>query len=91
MAFLQHQYGYGNKIKNKISDSTGGKYEFKEATMYTAFRRLEQAGLIYSYWGSEATGARRRYYGITPLGKEVYLANKQQWEEAKAIIDQLIK
>ena len=49
-------------------DLTDGRYELKEATLYTAFRRLEEAGCIRSYWGDEATGARRRYYAITEAG-----------------------
>lgn len=47
-------------------------YELKEATLYTAFRRLEQSGAITSYWGDEATGARRKYYSITSEGREKY-------------------
>ena len=43
----------------------GGKLELKEATLYTAFRRMETAGYIRSYWGDEAIGARRRYYSLS--------------------------
>ena len=65
-------------------------YELKEATLYSAFRRLEQAGYISSYWGNEDKGARRRYYTITELGIKVYEQNKKDWEEAKNLIDTLI-
>ena len=41
---LHDSYGYEiNKAIRRISD---GKYELKEATLYTAFRRLEETGLI---------------------------------------------
>ena len=65
-------------------------YELKEATLYSAFRRLEQSGYISSYWGNEDKGARRRYYTITEQGKNVYEQNKKDWEEAKNLIDTLI-
>jgi PadR family transcriptional regulator, regulatory protein PadR len=62
----------------------------KEATLYSAFRRLESSGYIVSYWGDEQTGARRRYYAITPEGKAFYLQNRKDWESAKALIETLI-
>lgn len=48
---------YGYEINKAVQEKTGNQYELKEATLYTAFRRLEQAGLILSYWGDETTGA----------------------------------
>ncbi len=82
-------YGYEiNKTVRRISDS---RYELKEATLYSAFRRLEDTGQIESYWGGEATGARRRYYRITPLGRQTYAQQIELWEEAKSIIDKLIE
>lgn len=43
-----------------------------------------------SYWGSEATGARRRYYRITPAGRMAYQEQVGVWEATKEIIDRLI-
>lgn len=81
---------YGYEINKSIQEKTENQYELKEATLYSAFRRLEQANLISSYWGDETTGARRRYYSITHMGKEVYEQNKEDWEKAKLLIDRLI-
>ena len=66
-------------------------YELKEATLYSAFRRLEQAGYIRTYWGDETVGARRRYYAITDAGIKAYHGYKQEWQEAKEMIDKLLK
>lgn len=87
---LRHDsYGYEiNKTVRQISDS---RYELKEATLYSAFRRLEDSGQIESYWGGETTGARRRYYRITPLGRQTYENQVALWNEAKSIIDKLIE
>ena len=82
---------YGYEINKTIQQRTNGQYGFKEATLYTAFRRLEQNGCISSYWGDEGSGARRRYYRITPEGRAVYAQNRADWESAKQIIDLLIK
>ena len=82
---------YGYEINKSIQQRTGGDYELKEATLYTAFRRLEQAGCISSYWGDEQTGARRRYYSITETGRDVYKRLIDDWKTAKKMIDKLIE
>jgi DNA-binding PadR family transcriptional regulator len=82
---------YGYKINKSILQKTDGLYELKEATLYSAFKRLEESGLISSYWGDEATGARRRYYTVTPAGRQAYFNMKTDWQNAKEIIDLLIE
>jgi len=82
---------YGYEINKSIQQKTNGQYELKEATLYTAFRRLEQAGRITSYWGDEQTGARRRYYSITDAGREAFAGLIAEWKSAKAMIEKLIE
>jgi DNA-binding PadR family transcriptional regulator len=88
---LLEQDSYGYQINKDILEKTNNLYELKEATLYSAFRRLEQEGYISSYWGDEGTGARRRYYMITDEGRSAYQSQKKEWQEAKSIIDQLLK
>lgn len=91
LAQLYRQDSYGYEINKAIQQKTGGRYELKEATLYSAFRRLEEAGYILSYWGDETTGARRRYYKITETGRETYTRLMAEWKTAKAMIDSLIE
>lgn len=90
LAQLIKKNSYGYEINKYIKEKTNNEYELKEATLYTAFRRLEEAGYITSYWGDEATGARRRYYSITNAGIEAYQRNKEDWDKTKDLIDKLI-
>lgn len=90
LAHLTREDSYGYKINKDIQIKTDSKYELKEATLYTAFRRLEENGYISSYWGDETTGARRRYYTITAEGRDAYIRLKKEWEESKYLIDILI-
>ena len=48
-------------------------------------------GLIQSYWGSETSGARRRYYAITALGQEKLISDLAAWEDTKRQLDQLLE
>ncbi|NSL53106.1 PadR family transcriptional regulator [Calidifontibacillus erzurumensis] len=88
---LRQGESYGYEIYKKIIELSNNKYELKEATLYTAFRRLEKEGYIISFWGDETQGGRRKYYRITEAGMERYEQNKKDWEFAKEILDQLIK
>jgi DNA-binding PadR family transcriptional regulator len=81
---------YGYEINKWIFQASGGRYELKEATLYTAFKRLEDANCIVSYWGDRNTGARRKYYRVTERGKEVYQQKISEWLEAKALLDSLL-
>jgi PadR family transcriptional regulator, regulatory protein PadR len=90
LSHLEQKDSYGYEINKAIQEKTDNQYELKEATLYSAFRRLEQASLITSYWGDENRGARRRYYSITQLGRKALEQNKVDWDEAKDLIDKLI-
>lgn len=91
LAHLMRKDSYGYQINRDIMEKTGKQYELKEATLYTAFRRLEKEGLIRSYWGEENQGARRRYYTITMEGRAAYQRYREEWKQAKKIIDVLIE
>ena len=91
LSHLMKKDSYGYEINKSIGELSNGRYELKEATLYTAFKRLEDAGWIASYWGDENSGARRKYYKITPLGIENYNKLFEEWETAKEIIDKLVK
>lgn len=90
LAHLALHDSYGYEINKAIAQATGGRLELKEATLYTTFRRLEQGGMIASYWGDEQAGARRRYYSITPEGLHLYQENRRDWETVKATLDRLL-
>ena len=90
LARLLRSDSYGYEINKTISTLSSGRFELKEATLYTAFKRLEDAGFIASYWGSSGAGARRRYYAITPAGREACHRLLQEWEETKEIMDKLL-
>lgn len=89
LARLSAGDSYGYEINKAILRKTNGRYELKEATLYTAFKRLEESGCITSYWGNETTGARRRYYSITERGKQSYAAMLEEWKDARTLIDEL--
>ena len=90
LARLLRGDSYGYEINKTISTLSSGRFELKEATLYTAFKRLEDQSFIASYWGSSGAGARRRYYTITPAGREASHRLMLEWLETKEIMDNLL-
>lgn len=82
---------YGYQINKHVAEISEGAFELKEATLYTAFRRLESAGLICSYWGDENSGARRRYYSLTEAGRARLEDEVEQWHSTRLLLDKLLE
>jgi DNA-binding PadR family transcriptional regulator len=81
---------YGYEITKLVREKSGGEYELKESTMFSGLKRLESGGEVSSYWGDETLGGRRKYYRITEKGKALYAENKNNWERAKRILNNLL-
>ena len=88
---LEREDSYGYQISKRVSEQSAGGLELKEATLYTAFRRLESGGLIRSYWGDEGVGARRRYYHLTEEGRARLQAERAAWAETRETINELLR
>ncbi len=90
LAKLIERDSYGYEINKAVYKASNQRYELKEATLYTAFKRLEDSGCISSYWGNQSTGARRKYYTVTQIGREVFRQKIEEWKEAKQLLDVLL-
>jgi len=85
---LEDAYGYS--ISKKISIITDNMCELKEASMYSALRRLENEKLIESYWGEESQGGRRKYYRLTDEGYAELQVSEKKWELTKVLMDKIM-
>ncbi len=90
LARLSEGDSYGYQINKTISEVSENAFVLKEATLYTAFRRLEENQLISSYWGDEDSGARRRYYSITDRGNQLFNENQKDWGRIETMVKKLI-
>ena len=90
LAQLTQKESYGYEINKNIQQKSNKQFELKEATLYGAFRRLEEAGYVSFYWGDEQTGARRRYYSITESGREAFQQMLSDWRQACKLIESMI-
>ena len=90
LRILMEGDSYGYDITKRILEGGDGLIEVKDATIYTAFRRMELDGLLATYWGDGVGGARRRYYKITEKGERVYREKREEWLSVARILNRLI-
>ncbi|MEG0035025.1 MAG: PadR family transcriptional regulator [Oscillospiraceae bacterium] len=90
LRLLKDRDSYGYEILKTILEEGEGLLDIKDATIYTAFKRMEKEELITTYWGGEDNGARRKYYSITEKGKDYYYTKAAEWKEINVILNNLI-
>lgn len=87
---LWEKDSYGYEISRQIKDLSYEKYIMKETTLYSAFTRLEKAGFIEAYYGTETNGKRRTYYKITENGRVFYREKCSEWKLVKEVVEHFI-
>ncbi len=90
LSILAQGDNYGYEISKAMTERSHSLLDVKDATIYTAFRRMEELGLIRSYWGDGDQGARRKYYSITEQGMKFYHKKTQEWKETMQVLNNLI-
>jgi PadR family transcriptional regulator PadR len=91
LSLLAEKDRYGYDLYKEVLARTGGAYELKEPSLYSAFRRLESEKLISAYWGDESRGGRRKYYRITAGGKAACKQGLREWNMVKKILDTILR
>ncbi|HOK81348.1 MAG: PadR family transcriptional regulator [Clostridiales bacterium] len=90
LRILSEGDSYGYEVAKRIIEDGEGYIDIKDATIYIAFKRMEENGLITTYWGEGVEGARRKYYKITQKGLEVYNNAVKEWKEVNRILNKLL-
>jgi DNA-binding PadR family transcriptional regulator len=80
LAILAERASYGYAILKRVSELSGGRLEWSDGMLYPVLHRLERLGYVAGEWQTSETGRRRRYYRITPQGKEHLAAERRQWQ-----------
>lgn len=54
--------------------------EWTDGMLYPLLHRLDRLGYVEATWDSPPGGRRRRYYRITPTGRDALAEQRRQWE-----------
>ena len=89
LSILSHGENYGYAIVQRIHDLSGGRIKWSDGTLYPVLHRLEAEGLISSCWKESGSSRKRKYYALTPPGKNALELEKRQWLDVHSVLAQL--
>ena len=91
LTMLEHRQRHGYEIGKMIGQLSGGQIVFRIASLYPILCRLEDKGLIHGRWIEKAGERRRRYYRLTPKGKQFLASQREAWEEFVMAVNQIVR
>ena len=82
---------YGYLIAKQLERVGEGVLSGKQSALYPVLRNLEGAGLLDSFVEPSVSGPPRRYYRITPSGREVLIAWTTAWNATRKSVDSVLQ
>ena len=82
---------YGYEIARRLTADREGPTPFKQGALYPVLRNMSAAGLLSSRVVPSYAGPPRRYYRITPLGREVLDAWRTTWRTTRDFVDSIVE
>ncbi len=84
LGVLNHQRHYGYSLVRVLAESAS--ISLKEGTVYPILARLDRDGLVQSEWVESAQGPPRKYYAITPAGRQLFADLSREFEVLAALV-----
>lgn len=81
---------YGYEICKTVNARTDGYFNLREGSLYPALHKLEQEGLLKSFWEQSNGGRRRKYYEITDAGVRTLADKRRDWSEFAAAVERVL-
>jgi PadR family transcriptional regulator PadR len=82
---------YGYQIAKLLEEYSGESAFMKQGALYPVLHSLENGGLLESTVEPSVSGPPRRYYEITPEGKETLVIWQGVWKQMKLFVDRAMK
>lgn len=90
LRLVEEKSTYGYEIIQQLEQRGEGFFNLKEGTLYPVLYRLEDSGLIESFWqNGEGRTAPKKYYTITEKGSETYREYRNLWMEFQNCISHI--
>ena len=89
LAVVRDEDGYGYDIVRRLRQ--GGLEDVGDASVYGTLRRLYQSGALKSYVVASEEGPHRKYYGVTPAGRDTFETWVKKWRGFSDAMEALIE
>jgi len=81
---------HGHTIAKVIERTSEDVLEVEQGSLYPALHRLEDRGLVASYWGASENNRKAKFYRLTAAGKKQLLREKARWRQMTRAIGLVI-
>lgn len=89
LSVLQQDDNYGYEIVQNVKEYSKEEIIWNEASIYPVLKKLENKGLIKSYWKLVDGERPRKYYTILADGVKQLEYNMHEWNTIKALFEKL--
>jgi PadR family transcriptional regulator, regulatory protein PadR len=89
LASLWENRLYGLEILRVLEDNSN--LVLAEGTVYPILGRLKEEGLLQSEWVEADAGHPRKYYWLTPAGRQKAVSMSHFWNSFAANLSQVVK
>ena len=90
LSLLEARPRHGYEIGKLIEQRSGGRLQYRIASLYPMLCRMEDRGLIAGRWVEREGERRRRYYRLTPEGRRMLRRERAVWREFMAAVNQVV-
>lgn len=82
---------HGYAIAEIIQRRSDAVLQVEQGSLYPALHRLEDKGLITSFWGTSENNRKARYYKVTAAGRRQLLQEASRWDQIVTAIARVMK
>jgi PadR family transcriptional regulator, regulatory protein PadR len=81
---------HGHTIAHAIEHTSEDVLQVEHGSLYPALHRLEERGLIASFWGTSENNRKAKYYRITPAGRKHLISERNRWDQIVGAIARVL-
>lgn len=81
---------HGHTIAHAIEHSSDEVLQVEHGSLYPSLHRLEELGMIASFWGTSENNRKAKYYRITPKGKDHLITERSRWESLVGAVTRVL-
>jgi PadR family transcriptional regulator len=71
---------HGHAIAHAIEATSEEVLQVEHGSLYPALHRLEDQGVIVSFWGTSENNRKAKYYRLSPAGRKRLTQERGRWE-----------
>lgn len=89
LALLANGERYGYQIAQSLTESAG--LSVSEGTIYPLLSRLQREGLVEAQWRESPAGPPRKYYHLTPAGRQAFESQASTWQNITRSVNVILE